>query len=86
MHLPERGRERERDLFNIVAIEIVTGLAAINASAFSVDAVFTKFEPALSSGAVGGSDLGESEASDPIRDTQKPRTELGDRLRSVMAH
>lgn len=80
------GGRNGRDLFDIVAIKIVTRLATINASAFSVDAGFTKFEPALSSGAVGGSDTGGSEASDPILETQKARTELRDGRRRATVY
>lgn len=39
--------ERRRNyLFNIVAVEIFAGLAAINTSTFSINPIFAKFEPA----------------------------------------
>lgn len=43
-------RERERgDLFNIVAVEIIAGLATVDASTFSIDAILAEPEPASGS-------------------------------------
>ncbi|KAJ0920553.1 hypothetical protein HanRHA438_Chr05g0242651 [Helianthus annuus] len=40
---------RKGYLLNIITVKIITRLAAINASTFSIDTIFTELEPACGS-------------------------------------
>lgn len=61
-------------LFNIVTVEIITGLATVNPSAFGINTIFPKFKPALCSVTSAGSYFAGSDPSKPLLGTQKLRT------------
>lgn len=61
------------NLLHIISVEVITALAAINASTFCINTVLPEPEPARGSGAVGGANSrGETEPPNTFFYAQKP--------------
>lgn len=61
------------NLFHIISVKVITGLAAINASTLGVNTVLAEPEPARGFGAVGGANSGgEAEPPNTFLCAQKP--------------